>query len=118
MAMTRGAKERLKRKAKEKSLEASDLARRGTRKMIRLVEEEPERTLKLIRKESNLYQPPRTGGYQYGYQFYVRVETKRLLERVRALLTRQAGRGQAATAGRRVIEGMDTGPPPLCARDG
>lgn len=128
MAITRSAKKRLAEKAAEMSQEAADLARRATREMIRWIETDPERAFKRIQEESDLYQPPRQGGYQYTYQLYMRIQTKRLLGQARALLARGPGRDldRAVTereilqaAARRAIEVIDTEvPPPGAALSG
>lgn len=111
IGITQEAKTKMTQVTEEVNLEASDLARREIRKIIRWAEEDPEEAFEYIRRESCLQEMPGKGDYS-GYDVYVELETKRLLRWTRELLRRGPGEGSCPTEGdikeaavRRAIEG-------------
>lgn len=89
MSITKEAKEKIADRADRFGWAVARFARLAICDVIEEIERRPTAALRYAREEREYYQPPKqTSKYQYAYQFYVGLGTKRLIEHAPEVLRR------------------------------
>ena len=87
MSITKEAKEKIADRADRFDWAVARFARLAICDVIEKIERRPTAALRYAREEREYYQPPKqTSKYQYAYQFYVGLGTKRLIEHAPEIL--------------------------------
>jgi hypothetical protein len=102
--ITKKAKKKMDEKADQISWKTARVARECMREMLDWIEEAPEEAYDYIKEDSDLYQPPHSGGYQYAYQFYVSILLKMRLKRKRWELDNGPGKEDGKLTQREIMQ--------------